>query len=273
MLGDNLNIIVSAWVDILRFGWDNMAIERKWEAVSQNFTGDGNQDGLIPVANASGFFAKQRAVLTSNTQQKLIIEVRRVTATTIQVGLPGSPFTTYTDVSAYTLADAANIRADEQDKPILKPDEIWQAIYQRDPAVALRELLVNKFGVPIDTVVDGDGNTRLAVDANITIDNITVDIDALTPPDQEDPDNILIAGSEDGTKEGMKHAVRVDEKGLLLTINKSNLVPEERDDLVFTRDPDSQSITQIEYKFESATVATVIIERDANLSISRIYRA
>ena len=37
-----------------------------------------------------------------------------------------------------------------------------------------------------------------------------MDLDALTPPDQANPDNVLIAGSEDGTKSGNKHAVRVD---------------------------------------------------------------
>jgi len=44
---------------------------------------------------------------------------------------------------------------------LIKPDEVLQAVYQKDPAVALRNLLVNKFGLPVDTVVGPDGRVRL----------------------------------------------------------------------------------------------------------------
>lgn len=187
-----------------------MAVERRWEAVSQFFVNNGTSTGLIVVPDATGFFAKQKVSLVSNTQAAKVYEVRRVTATTVQVGEVGSNFTTYANVSMYTIADAAQIIAPEQEKPTIKPDEIWQAVYQRDPALALRELLVNKFGVPIDTVVDLEGRTRLAVDASVSVDGLAVTIDALTPPNKTDPSNILIAGSEDGTKTGIKHAARVD---------------------------------------------------------------
>lgn len=187
-----------------------MAIERKWEGVSQFFVNNGTLNGIIVVPDASGFFAKQKVTLTSDTQPAKQYEVRRVTPTSVQVGEINTQFTTYADVTAYTIADNAKITAPEQDKPTLKPDDIWQAIYQRDPAVALRNLLVSKFGIPIDTVVDLEGRTRLAVDAAVSVEGLAVTIDALTPPNKPDPSNILMAGSEDGTKTGLKHAARVD---------------------------------------------------------------
>lgn len=187
-----------------------MAIERKWEGVSQPFVNNGTINGVIVVPDASGFFAKQKVTLTSNTQPPKVLEVRRVTATSVQVGEVGQSFDTYADVTAYTIAASATITAPEQQKPIIKPDEIWQAVYSRDPAVALRNLLVSKFGVPIDTVIGVDGRTRLAVDAAVSVAGLSVELDALTPPTRPDPDNILIAGSEDGTKTGLKHAARID---------------------------------------------------------------
>lgn len=200
---------------------DNMAIERKWEAVLQPFVNNGTQQGVIVVPDATGFFAKQKVTLTSNTQQPKVYEVRRVTQFTVQVGEVGSQFEQYANITNYTIADLATITAPEQQKPTIKPDEIWQAIYQKDPAVALRNLLVNKFGVAVDTVTDIDGRTRLAVDAAVSIDGLAVTIDALTPPSKPDPSNILIAGSEDGTKTGLKRAARVD-SALDLRVGISN---------------------------------------------------
>lgn len=184
-----------------------MAIEKSFDAVSQPFVANGTVQGVITVADASGFYAKQKVTLTSNTQSALQLEVRRVTPTTIQVGHPGTPFNgPYADVSAYTVADSAIVAAPEQVKPVLKPDEIIQAVYARDPAVALRTLQVNKFGQAIDTVTGIDGKTRLAVDAAVTVSGLSVDLDALLPGSQTNPDNVLTAGSEDGTRSGPKFA-------------------------------------------------------------------
>jgi hypothetical protein len=188
-----------------------MAIEKSFDAVSQPFTANGTVDGIITVADASGFFAKQKVTLRSSTQPPVQFEVRRVTPTTIQVGVPGSAFNgPYANVSAYTVADSAEIIAPEQIKPTLKPDEIIQAVYARDPAVALRTLQVNKFGQAIDTVTGIDGKTRLAVDAAVTVSGLSVDLDALLPGSQTNPDNVLIAGSDDGSRNGPKRAARVD---------------------------------------------------------------
>jgi len=160
-----------------------MALERKWEAVSQAFTADGTQNGIITVADASGFYAKQKVTLISNTQPSSLFEVRRITRTTIQVGDIGSSFNTYSDVSKYLVADSAQIIAPEQEKPTIRPDDIFQALYNKDPSVALRNLIVDKFGIPIESTIDINGKTRLAVDADVTVNTVqlfTKPYDAIT---------------------------------------------------------------------------------------------
>lgn len=182
-----------------------MALEKRWEAVSQALTLDGSAQGYITVADASGFFAKQSVTLSSNTQKRNL-EVKRVYPTQIWLGEIGTGIDRYADLSAFTVADSAVITANEQVKPSIKPEDILQAVYQRDPAAALRNLLVDKFGNAYDSVIGIDGKRRLAVDAAVSVSGISVDLDALTPSTKPDPDNVLIAGSEDGLKTGTKFA-------------------------------------------------------------------
>lgn len=194
-----------------------MAIEKKWPAVApQLFTSDGGQYGIIKIASASGFKVKQRIVVSAIGQPQLVLQVKRIIGPdTLVVGpLPttqkDNTLTARTDLSAYTVILSAYIYAEEQDKAVLKPDDILQAVYDQEPAVALRSVLVDEYGRYFSTVTDTHGNIRLAVDAAVTIDNVDISLDALTPPTKNDPDNVLIAGSEDGTKGGLKHAARVD---------------------------------------------------------------
>ena len=126
-----------------------MALEKSWEQVSQLFTSNGTTNGIIAVTDASGFFAKQKVTLSSNTQPKQEYEVKRVLPGKVIVGLCGTSIVSYTDVSAYTLADAAVIFAAEQNKKQIQPPEIWNAVYERDPAVAIRTKLVDIFGTSI----------------------------------------------------------------------------------------------------------------------------
>lgn len=194
-----------------------MAIEQKWPAVApQLFISNGSQYGVIKITSASGFKVKQSVVVSAIGQPQIRLQVKRIIGPdTLIVGpMPttqnNNTFTARTDLTAYTVAAGSNVYAEEQDKAKLKPDDIWQAVYDQEPAVALRNVLVDEYGRYFSSVTDSNGNIRLAVDAAVTIDNIDVSLDALTPPTQANPDNVLIAGSEDGTKGGLKHAVRVD---------------------------------------------------------------
>lgn len=192
-----------------------MASERRWFSVTQLFTANGTPQGKITVSDVAGFYVKSKVRVLSNTQQPILLEVKRIEGTTdLYVGDPNKDIQDRTDVSAFVLADSASITLFEQEMPKIKPDDIWQAVYAREPIVALRQLLVDKYGRPYDS------SNPLPTNATFS-GSLIVALDALTPPNQSDPDNVLIAGSEDGTKGGIKHAARVD-SSLDLRVGISN---------------------------------------------------
>jgi hypothetical protein len=82
--------------------------------------------------------------------------------------MPGKEMTAYADVSAYTVADGAYIFAAEQLIPKIAPEDIVNAVYARDPAVAWRVLGVDEFGNPYTS------ENPLPVSASVTIPPNTV---------------------------------------------------------------------------------------------------
>lgn len=208
-----------------------MAIEKKWPAVApQLFTTDGGQFGVIKVVSAAGFKVKQLVVISANTLPTLRLQVKRVIGPdTIIVGdIPtkqGEQSLTHRkDLSAYTIVLGSYIFAEEQDKNTIKPEDIIQAVYRQEPGTTIGVEIDDQYGNPIDSVIDDDGINRFAVDAKVTIPPITVttDLDALTPPTRPDPDNVLIAGSEDGTKTGFKRALKVEPDSSLNVVDFIN---------------------------------------------------
>jgi hypothetical protein len=180
-----------------------VALEKRWEQVSANFTADGTSDGIVPVADASGFFAKQKVTVKSDTQQPIFLEVKRVYPTKVVVGLDDKGIDHKQNMSAYLVVDNANIFAAEQTKTKLQPDEIFNAVYERDPAVALRGLLVDSFGNvykvtnPFPVSV-GDGEDQLEVNddgsINVNIVNSPVSNENIVTEFNEAPS--VASGSE-----------------------------------------------------------------------------
>lgn len=182
--------------------------EKRWAAVSpQLFTSNGTANGQLTVLDSSVFKVKQQVNISANAQPNLNLEIKSILDdVTILVGPPAANIFTYSDISAYTVAGGANIWAIEQKRSSVPVEEINRAVYEEEPVVATRTILVDKHGDKYDS------NNPLPVDATISVvvPPVSVALDALTPPNQPDPDNVLIAGSEDGTKGGLKHAVVVD---------------------------------------------------------------
>lgn len=194
-----------------------MAIEQKWPAVPpQLFTANGTQFGIITVLTTKGFKVKQKVALSNTALLNGQFRVIRVLSETqLKVGLVNPPQGAWfkgEDVTAWTLVGGAYIYAEEQDKAKLKPEDIIQAVYDQEPTVGLRNVLVDQFGDYFDSVVDINGIKRLAVDAAVSITGVTVNLDAFT---KNPPDNAIAVGTEDGTKTGVKHALKVASNGLL----------------------------------------------------------
>lgn len=182
--------------------------EKRWAVVPpQSFTSNGTPGGVITVMDSSLFKVKQQVNIVANTLPNLNLEIKSIpNDVTIVVGPAGANIFTYSDISIYTVALFSTIGAIEQKRSSVPIEEINRAVYEEEPAVAKRVIAVDKLGRPIDTVVGLDGKVRLATDAAVTVSGLSVDLDALTPPTRPDPDNVLIAGSEDGTKAGTKVA-------------------------------------------------------------------
>jgi len=153
-----------------------MAIERKWLSVAPiPLTANGTQFGVVTVANTAGFKVKGQAVLSANPNLVLAVQIQRVNSPTQMVvgpiGSTPSP-ANFINISAFTTAANAVIAFSEQDKNRIKSDDIDQAVYEADPTVAIRSVLVDQYGSMFDSTVDAHGVTRLAVDSEVTVNTV-----------------------------------------------------------------------------------------------------
>lgn len=155
-----------------------MAVERKWLAVPpRSLLVNGNQFGLITIADTIGFKVKQTVVLRATTQPDFLLQVKRVISNTqLIVGRPDNKIgpEQHVNISAYTVALGANIYAEEQDKAAMPTEkDHYSAIYEGDPTVADRVILVDPYGR-----FYGEGNPLpIAFDGTIAVGNVTIQDD------------------------------------------------------------------------------------------------
>lgn len=156
-----------------------MAIEKKLPDIAPHaFIADGNQFGVILLQKTIGFKVKQQVVLGSSTQPNIVLEVKRVYPSKMIVGPKGpSPGKTWLqntkDISTYLVVDGAYVYAAEQDKSTIRPDDIIQAVYEQEPAVAIRTIFVDANGD-----LYGEGNPLpIAFDGTVAVGNVTIQDD------------------------------------------------------------------------------------------------
>lgn len=150
-----------------------MAIEKKWERVSpQLLTSNGTSSGQLTVADPSLFKVKQKVKLFSNTMSPIFFRVNRITSPNIIElgGAENKDINDRSDLSAYLVADNASISADEQERPAIPPDAYERAVYEEEPVVAKRVVLVDQLGRkytssnPIPTSATFTGNLTINLD-------------------------------------------------------------------------------------------------------------
>lgn len=175
-----------------------MAFEKRWASVPVTaFVADGTQEGLVTVLDSTAFFVKQRVKIGSNTQGTSNFEIKRIIGNLIFVGPQNTNLRTKSDLSAYLVADSAFISAEEQPRPNIPPDDVWRAVYEEEPTVAIRSHLVDEYGDPYTT------DNPLAVDAVLNLDSIdfptaaTPTIQNITVPTADTEQSVAIpAGSK-----------------------------------------------------------------------------
>lgn len=178
-------------------------LEKRFIAVSpQLFTADGVANGVITVANTRLFKVKQEVVINATSLPTLdTLEIKRINnGNQMVVGPRGANINSVQDVSAYTVALGANIFANEQKRPSIPFEESTRAVYEEEPTVATRSVLVDALGEKIGNVVDNNGINRLAVDGQFHAEvDVQVDVDVdgtYNPLSNPDPDNIGLIGHE-----------------------------------------------------------------------------
>jgi len=149
-----------------------MSTERRWDAYSTTpLTADGTLNGIISVADTFGLYTKMAVSLASNTQPKTTFQVKAVLSPTqVQLGLPSTDLNQFSDLTAFTVADSADLTAPRQNIPVIKPDDIQNAVYAREPIVGLRQAQVDKYGRYIDSTVGDDGKVRLSTDSEVNVE-------------------------------------------------------------------------------------------------------
>lgn len=144
-----------------------MALERSWYAVSAAFTANGTSTGVITVADVAGFYVGQAVQITSDAQPTLHAKIRRVNGTTQLIVASSVANGLATDVSAFLVADAAEITAFEQLKPKIPKVDQDQASYESEPINARRVVPVDVYGN-----ITGTRDNPLVVDGNVTVASV-----------------------------------------------------------------------------------------------------
>lgn len=179
-----------------------MAIERKLDNIGPvSFISNGTEGGLVTISDTRGFKVKAEVVISANTLPNLTLEVKRVLSKTqLLVGEKGK-IQQRANIQAYTVALGATIRQPEQDRPGIPTEQHERAVFAEEPILAKRTILVDEYGNYYNE------ENPLPINVELVADNVVVnsDLDAFST----NPDSALSVGSEDGTKNGIKHVIKI----------------------------------------------------------------
>jgi hypothetical protein len=154
--------------------------ERKWPTVILTPISVANH--VVTVSSTAGLHTKQIVTLSKTGQQSQDFEIKRVLSDTqIQVGSADSGMLSFMNPVQF---NGGMLTMSEQERNKFDSNIVLRAVYEEEPAVALRNLLVGRYGNPIDTSIDTQGNNRLQVDADKLpdSDDIIIDRDADDKP-------------------------------------------------------------------------------------------
>ena len=193
---------------LLRRG-DNLAFEKRWEGVEPRpFLQDGTTSGVVFLDDCRGFYVKMRVSVKSNSQQPRRLQVKRVFPDRIVLGPENGNIDKLADISDFLVADGATVEAGTQERIRIGPADRAAAIYAQEPVVADRNVLVDEFGRyynidnpiatklvgasaiglevnltdqetpdrPADAVRIGDGDNRLEINPDGSINVISTDL-------------------------------------------------------------------------------------------------
>lgn len=125
-----------------------MATERSYNVVPPVLlTSNGSAEGVLQVTDTAGFYIQMQATLANNLGDKLTVYIKRVVnSTTLWVGATKGGMDHNVDVSAFTIATASNISAQEQNKQTVPMEARLLSTFENDPVDAWRTIPVDSYG-------------------------------------------------------------------------------------------------------------------------------
>jgi hypothetical protein len=170
-----------------------MAVERRLKAVGPiAFTLDGGANGLVTVSDTKGFRVKAQVVLEGISLPNVTLEIKRVISKTqFFVGIKGD-IKQRENISLYTLAASSTVLQPEQDRPGIPLEQHERAVYEEEPVLAKRVILVDGYGEFYDT--DNPLKVQLS-DGNINIGTVNAEIEVQLSHKDNNPDIGDIADS------------------------------------------------------------------------------
>lgn len=174
-----------------------MAFEKLWAGVSTFASAAGQANGHLSVANTAGFFVKQVVVLTQPVPQITnTFQIKRVLSPTeLILGPLNNGLDTYADLSSY--GAGALLFAKQQDRNTIPLQDISRAVFEEEPAVALRMIGVDRWGRPYEKA----NPVPVSIEGTeINVDTVNVDLTHLdnVPNPGDIADSVRIG---DGTNE------------------------------------------------------------------------
>jgi len=153
-----------------------VALERKLaEITPQLFIANGTNKGIIKV-DADCIFRVHKDVIAEATGQPLLeLIIFEITdENTIIVGIRDTKYHNRdkADISAYTIALTATIRAERQTIKPIDPDEVVVQTYERSPIAANRRVLVDRCG----NIIDKDHPLHVEISSTLNIDNLNIQL-------------------------------------------------------------------------------------------------
>lgn len=206
-----------------------MAIEKTWPAVApQALTADGTLDGTVQIQNAWLFRVGQEVLLKSNTQNPRVLKVKGIDfPSTIKLGLTGFGINQLEDLSNFLVSENSTISANKQGRPHISPDEVMRAVFDEEPSVALRSVLVDRYGNYVGQDPSSPFYVQLT-DGSVNIGTVNAELEVQLSHKDNDPDSGDVHDSVrigDGVEE-----LEVNPDGSL----NVNIVPSNTDTLITT---------------------------------------
>jgi hypothetical protein len=240
-------------------------LEKRFKAIPpQLFINDATANGVVKINNAEFFKVKQQIIIAAPALTPLELEVKSVEdATTLIIGPRNTKINETTNLSLYTVSSGSFIFANEQKRPSIPQEEVSRAVYEEEPAVALRNILVDKLGVPY-------GQTNpfpVTIDGEVNIENANIDVKLshLERPGNVPADSVRLG---DGIETFTGSSTNI-QKYLLDTMSANRLIRKEFDDIEVLNKNDDGDPTVIAFRSNGSLVATLNLTYDSDSDFAR----